>query len=56
MRLRLTAFDAILDTGVLEALGATVGRAGLFGLRVRIIGGAAEDAGCYTIAIGRRDC
>lgn len=51
----LTAFCTVFDAGVLEAIGATVGCAGLFRQsRARSIGGAAENTGCYTITIGRR--
>ena len=54
MQLLLTAFHAILDTGILEALGTTVGRAGrLRQCRARIVGRAAESASSYIIAIGR---
>jgi hypothetical protein len=51
----LTAFCGILDTGILEALGATVSGAGTLGqCRTRIVGGAAERTSSYIIAIGRR--
>jgi hypothetical protein len=51
----LTALCGILDTGILEALGATVSSAGtLSQCRTGIVGGAAESTSSYIIAIGRR--